>query len=879
MKIQNKIFLLLLPLIVGPICLVGWVAYGRLQVRSQTALKNQMLSSTNSAVIQLQSKINTAEANIVLYAQSEQVSNFLRTKDESQRYTIMLTPLLRLFSTYQKTFSEYNEIRIIAPDGYEDARFSTSRAVNKTDFEDRSPFFLEASRSSRRTLTTFFRNPDIDAFNMLVSHRVELRDDTRSPVTASPELRGYLVLTISLDFLQRQVETIRFGERGTLFYTDENGKVLFHPDRSRIDDVLPSSYFHALKSAAESNEDLSLIENDNDRIYATGRKVHPKLHLFSTLPPDEYNQAGKARWTLLLFSVISLTAVVIFGAILTIINIQVLIPLGKLNRAVEELGAGKLDSKLVIHRNDEIGKLSLAFNDMVGKLREVTVSHDYVDAVLESMGDSVLVLSPDGGIKKANVGACEFTGYKKGELLEKTLHDLFPDWDRAPLKRVAGGAETVKLEKHITRKSGTRSPVLISTSSMSHSKNSDDIICVIHDITHRINAEKEKFEAQKTAAEQAKQALVGRVAGKMAHDFNNVLSIIMGNAELAMDDCRERETRKTLELIFHQSIRGKNLTKNLIAFAKSQEPKHEFFNIDEKIEFVLNLMQKDLSGIELTRESGAGGQEILADPGMIEHALVNLIQNSIHATGTKAGPVIHIASRISGERIRIEIEDNGCGIADEHLKHIFEPSFSMKGSRDTARSYRSDIKGTGYGLANVKKYIAQHSGSISAESEFGAWTRFTISLPVVRKTLTREEKLEIAAAGMQSGKTILLVEDEPSIANVQNRILSGKPCLHSVDIAPDGKTAVDLLKGNTYDLVSLDHVLPGDLSGLDVYNNLRKENGSVPVLFISGNLDFLKSIKRLKQNDPLIDHLAKPFRNKEFVNRINKLLEKADHTT
>jgi CheY-like chemotaxis protein len=337
-------------------------------------------------------------------------------------------------------------------------------------------------------------------------------------------------------------------------------------------------------------------------------------------------------------------------------------------------------------------------------------------------------------------------------------------------------------------------------------------------------------------------------------------------------DCKDTEMRETLELIFEQTIRGKNLTRNLVAFAKDQEPKQEFFRINEKIALVLNLMKRDLDGISIIKDDESNVPDLLADPGMIEHALVNLIQNSIHATSMSAHPRITMQTYCLDDNICFKIEDNGCGISKNHLEKIFEPSFTMKGSNDVTNSYKIGIKGTGYGMSNVKKYIEQHKGSISIESEIGSGTKFTISLPVIKKELTNQEKTEIQKENTYFNKHILLVEDEPAISGVQYRILSQEPCNHKVDIAHDGQVAMDLFKRNKYDLISLDYVLPGGINGMGVYDYIRKTNKTIPILFISGNIEFLESIKQLKQKDANIDHLSKPCQNKDYVNGINKLL-------
>jgi signal transduction histidine kinase/CheY-like chemotaxis protein len=396
-----------------------------------------------------------------------------------------------------------------------------------------------------------------------------------------------------------------------------------------------------------------------------------------------------------------------------------------------------------------------------------------------------------------------------------------------------------------------------------------------YEISEHKRTQEEKINAQKIAGEQKKLALVGQVAGKMAHDFNNILGIIMGTAELAIMDCKNAEIKKSLKLIFDQTLRGKNLTKNLVAFAKSQEPKQNFFKINEKIDLVIDLLQKDLEAIELIKENKPGVPDLLADPGMIEHALVNLVQNSIHAVGMVKKPRIIVRSFCLDDYICFEIEDNGCGIPKDYLENIYDPSFTLKGSKDITRSYKHDIKGTGYGMSNVKKYVEQHKGIIEVESIFGSGTTFTIRLPVIKKELTKEEKIEIRKETAQFKKNVLLVEDESAILDVQYRVLTQDPCRHKVATALNGKAALDLFDKNEYDLVSLDYILPGNMNGMDVYNHIRTKDKTIPILFVSGNIDFLESIKELRQNDANIDHLSKPCQNRDYLNSINGLLEKA----
>lgn len=472
---------------------------------------------------------------------------------------------------------------------------------------------------------------------------------------------------------------------------------------------------------------------------------------------------------------------------------------------------------------------------------------------------------------------CKYSGYSEKEFLALNPLDLLTEESKnlyiERFEKLSTKENlSLNVEYNIIKKNGQELCVTLNSDYIYKNGKLTGARVVASDITELKQAQEEKIKAQKIAGEQKKLALVGQVAGKMAHDFNNILGIIMGNTELSLMDCKDAEMKKTLELIFEQTIRGKNLTRNLVAFAKDQEPKQEFFRISEKIDLVVNLLKKDLQGIELIKEDKSGVPDLLADSGMIEHALINLVQNSIHAVSMSEYPKIIIKTYCLNDKICFEIEDNGCGIPKENLKNIYDPSFTLKGTKDITGSYGRGIKGTGYGMANVKKYIEQHKGNISVESEFNSGTKFTISLPVIKKELTSEEKVEIQKEKICFNKSILLVEDEPAISGVQYRILSQEPCNHKVDIANDGQVAMDLFNRNQYDFISLDYVLPGKINGMDVYNHIRTTDKTIPILFISGNIEFLESIKKLKQKDANIDHLSKPCQNKDYITGINKLL-------
>ncbi|MCF6248720.1 MAG: PAS domain S-box protein [Desulfobacula sp.] len=479
---------------------------------------------------------------------------------------------------------------------------------------------------------------------------------------------------------------------------------------------------------------------------------------------------------------------------------------------------------------------------------------------------------------EVNDVACKRYGYSRDEFKKLSSAILQAKTKNSML--IGGVAHRKKLKKqgqlifeneHI-KKNGDTFPVEVS-STLFDFHGEQMILSTIRDITDRKMTEKEREDAMKFASEQEKYALVGQIAGKMAHDFNNILGGIMGHAEISLMDCQEKETLESLNIILEQTIRGKSLTQNLVAFAKDQEPKEEYFNVNSKVDLAINLLKKDLYDAIIIREYKSNLPELLADPGMIEHALVNLVQNAIHAMSLVKKPKLKIKTYAKKEKMFIEIKDNGCGIPKENFDDIYSPSFTLKGSRDFTGAYRSGIKGTGYGMSNVKKYIEKHKGSIRFKSSVNKGSTFTLSIPIIKKELTKKEKQSILKRQIQTCKRILLVEDEPAISAVQQKILTHKPFCHHVKVATTAQMAMDAFDEQDFDLVSLDYLLPGNLNGLDVYKYIRKKDQKIPIVFVSGNFEFLESMKEISSTDSQMDHISKPCGNIVYVSTINKWLE------
>ncbi|MFO7560109.1 MAG: PAS domain S-box protein [Desulfobacterales bacterium] len=514
---------------------------------------------------------------------------------------------------------------------------------------------------------------------------------------------------------------------------------------------------------------------------------------------------------------------------------------------------------------------------------ELRLERDRAQQYLDVAGVILVGLDKNQKVILINRKGCEVLGYSEDEIVGKNWFDHFlPEPNISEVKEVydktISGTEPVEFyENSILTKDGDIK--IVEWHNVIIRDTSGNIISLLssgEDITDRKRAEEEKRKILEFAAEQSKHALIGQVAGKMAHDFNNILMGIMGNAQLALMHCDDEKIQEKLERINEFSERGRDITSNLMSFSRDQEPKQTYFKIEDKMELAIKMFEKELAGIQISRDYASGIPDLLADPGMIQDVLVNFIQNSIHAMSKVENPTLKLKTYSQGGRIYVEIEDNGCGIPKEHQDSIYTPSFTLKGGHDKTGSYKFGIKGTGYGMSNVKKYIVEkHKGDIFLESEVGKGTRITIALKVIKDHLSSDEKKEVAKSQIHEKRRVLLVEDEPAIADVQRQILTKEPFNHIVSVAVNGKIAIEMFDTNEFDVISLDYMLPGNINGLDVYNHIREKDKDIPVLFISGNIEFLESMKALREKDPNLEHVSKPVDNLDYVNKINELVRRS----
>jgi len=373
LKLQLKILLLVIPIVVLPLVWLGWTAYAKLKENSQDTSLSQISTLLTQISRSSRTHLDTARANIELFAGSGLVKKYILTQDEGTRFSLMQPPLMRLFASFQMAYPDYYELRIVLPDGYEDTRATQGHMPNRTEMESESAFFKSLRGSVDHIQTNYMINPDNNEPVLYVGKKIVLRDASFEPVDAPPSLRGYLMITANLDFLQSQLDKQTIGKSGYFFVTDAAGKVFLSPKSASVSQFKPD-LFHQLEKAMPEKRILKVNYN-NQPVYVLGSKLHADLRLFAILPEADVIADSLALRQIIM----TITLLTIFFAgtlIFYVINRILIKPIQKLGKIAYEIGSGHFDASTGIRSLDEIGELAHSFEEMG---RNLQVSQDQIN--------------------------------------------------------------------------------------------------------------------------------------------------------------------------------------------------------------------------------------------------------------------------------------------------------------------------------------------------------------------------------------------------------------------------------------------------------------------------------------------------------------------
>lgn len=504
--------------------------------------------------------------------------------------------------------------------------------------------------------------------------------------------------------------------------------------------------------------------------------------------------------------------------------------------------------------------------------------------IFNATSDALLIHDASGSILEVNQRMCDLAGCTHDEALalpaETLLGGATPESRTdvsAILRRGLDGTPQV-FEWPVRRRTGETCwvEVALRASEIAGQKR---VTASIRDITERKRAEAEREKLQTQLTQAQKLESVGRLAGGVAHDFNNMLQVILGNTSLILEDLpADSPLREQLEEVRKSAQRSSELTRQMLAFARKQTIQPRVLDLNATIAGMLKMLHRLIGeNIHLEWAPGDGIWPVRLDPSQVDQIMVNLCVNSrdaIAGTGRIAiathnvvlapDDVRGFSDCTPGAHVAIEVTDSGCGMDAKTVAHIFEPFFTTKEAG----------KGTGLGLATVFGIVVQNRGIVKVDTEPGRGATFTVCLPRYEgrpAIAASAAPFQTSASARCGGETVLLVEDEQQVLQMTQRIL--RHYGYTVLIASSPDAALELVARQTQpiDLLITDVVMP-KMNGLELHQKLRQRLPQLRCLFLSGySMDALAKAEALPEDMQL---LQKPFSVEDLTRAVRTACER-----
>jgi len=495
----------------------------------------------------------------------------------------------------------------------------------------------------------------------------------------------------------------------------------------------------------------------------------------------------------------------------------------------------------------------------------------HLSRAVEQAGECILITDPQADIVYVNPAFERLSGYTRDEVLGRNpkilksglqdagfYRDLWEVLARGDIW--AGRLVNRRKDGSLVEQEGTISPVRDGAGRLT------SYVAVTRDVTLEKRLEQQLSQAQKMEA-------VGRLAGGVAHDFNNVLGVITGYSEIVLKRLPvDDPLRDKLEQILKAADRAARLTHQLLAFSRKQVLQPRVVDLNVSVSDMETMVRRLIGeDIELVTALHVELGRVRADPGQVEQVILNLVVNARDAM--PEGGLLTIRTRhadvsaasspspalAAGRYVVLAVSDTGSGMDAQTQAHIFEPFFTTKGIG----------KGTGLGLATVYGIVRQSDGDVLVDSQLGMGTTFEAYLPRVdaELALAPEERPLRARRG---NETVLLVEDESMLREVLRETLEDNG--YRVLVARDGAEALQAADGHSGPIALLitDVIMPG-FSGLKVVERIMPTRPGMKVLYISGYSD--ESVLQHGMVAPGRAFLSKPFTSDVFLHELRGLLD------
>ena len=525
-------------------------------------------------------------------------------------------------------------------------------------------------------------------------------------------------------------------------------------------------------------------------------------------------------------------------------------------RAVRKDGSRfHIDVNSTVLRDSDGSPVSILFveRDITERKRAeeaLQQSNRKLEAIISASPDGIGMLALDGTVQLISDRLAEMYGYsleQKDEMLGRSVFDFIDPSDHEKLidniRKLIEGQSDHKIAEYLSiHKDGRRFYVDVNyTVLLDSSGNPASILFVERDITERKQAEtqREKLEAQNRQLQKTES--LGRMAGAIAHTFNNQLSVVIGNLELVLKDLAEDAGPvKSLNAAMQAAEKAAAVSGQMLTYLGQSFGKRRPLDLSEACLQSLSILQAAMPGkVVLNTDLPSPGPVILANANDVQQVLTNLVTNAWEAVGEEGGSVHLGVKTVSRSEIPaahrypidwqprdeayacLEVADAGHGIADRDIENLFDPFFSSK------------FAGRGLGLSVVMGIVQAHGGVVTVESEPGQGSTFRVFLPSSSEAAPRQPGRGSHPPDAETGATILLVEDDEEVREVAAGMLSTLG--YRVLEARDGAEAVELFRRRQKEIqcVLCDLTMP-HMNGWETLNALRSLAPDIPVILASG---------------------------------------------
>lgn len=495
--------------------------------------------------------------------------------------------------------------------------------------------------------------------------------------------------------------------------------------------------------------------------------------------------------------------------------------------------------------------------------------------VLHNASFGGICIHDKGLILECNQGLSDMTGYSNDELIGMDGLLLISEKTRDLVRHHIQIGYEKPYEAIGVRKNLEEYPMRLEARTIPY-KGKTVRVVEFRDITELKQAEAERKELHNQLLQSQKMESVGRLAGGVAHDSNNMLQAILGYTEMALEKVRPDDPlHEDLEEVQKAARRSADLTRQLLAFARKQTIEPKEINFNDVVSDLLNMLRRLIGeDVTLAWRPGADLWSVKMDPGQVNQILANLCVNARDAI-TGVGKVTLETSNVTldddssaigqpdavpGDYVLCAVSDTGCGMTSEVMEHLFEPFFTTKGVG----------RGTGLGLATVYGIVKQNQGFIRVYSEPGQGTTIRLYLPRFQGSFPKKTEFSTLADLPTGTETILLVEDEPGVRALVPRQLRQLGYTVITADAPEEALRILAQHQNPIHLLITDMVMPG-MSGRDLALQITATHPTTKVLYISGYTASLISERGVLNEGA--HFLSKPFTRDSLARKVREALD------